>query len=101
MVGAQGDESGDSGKQPMTTLGKAKEVIWGLFFFDYWKEMVNVQKKYEDAINLVLLGEILGLPFMQSVFTLRLLPYLFKDIPPWKLRALRELDIFEAAPDLH
>jgi hypothetical protein len=85
----------------MTPWQKAKEVLWGLFFFDYWKEMVSIQKKYEDAINLVLLGEILGLPFMQSVFTLRLLPHLFRDIQPWKFRTLREVDIFEAAPDLH
>ncbi len=87
--------------KPMTAWEKAKEALWGLFFFDYWKEMVNTQKKYEDAINLILLGEILGLPFMQSIFTLRLLPYLFRDIAPWKFRALREFDVFEAAPELH
>lgn len=101
MVAGHGDKSNEGGNEPMTKWEKAKELLWGLFLFDYWKEMVSIQKKYEDAINLILLGEILGLPFMQSVFTLRLLPYLFRDITPWKFRTLREVDIFEAAPDIH
>ncbi len=101
MVNGQEIGSAEGERKPLTRWEKAKEVLWGLFLFDYWKTIVGVQKKYEDAINLILLGEILGLPFMQSVFTLRLLPYLYGQIQPWKFRTLREIDLFEAAPDLH
>jgi hypothetical protein len=101
MATARGKQPEKPDVEVLTVWQKAKQLLWGLFLFDYWKEIVSIQKKYEDAINLVLLGEILGLPFMQSVFTLRLLPYLFRDIQPWKFRTLREVDIFEAAPDLH
>lgn len=101
MSGARGSDSDNDRARQMTAWQKAKEALWGLFFFDYWREIVSAQKKYEDAVNLILFGEILGLPFLRTVFTLKLLPYLFKDIPPWKIRTLREYDIFEAAPDLH
>ncbi len=88
-------------RKPLTTWEKARELLWGLFFFDYWREMVGAQKRYEDATNLFLFGELLGLPFIQSVFTLRLLPYLLSDLGPWKLRSLREFDILQLAPDIH
>ncbi len=100
VPGPQRGTEGHHGR-PLTTREKARELLWGLFFFDYWKEMVGAQKKFEDATNLILFGELLGLPFMQSVFTLRLLPYLLQDVGPWKLRTLREFDIFQMAPDVH
>lgn len=47
-------------RKPLTTREKARELLWGLFFFDYWREMVGAQKRYEDATNLFLFGNSSG-----------------------------------------
>ncbi len=50
-------------------------------------------------INLLLMGELLGLPLMSTPILLKLLPYLLPEIEEWKIRQLRERDVTEEAPE--
>jgi hypothetical protein len=78
-----------------------KEMLWGLFFFDLHTENVKMQMRYNDAVNLLVFSETLGIPLMNSYVSMRLLPYFIGDLEGWKRRELREHDILEDAPDLH
>jgi hypothetical protein len=69
-----------------------KEVLWGLFMFDLYTENMKMRIRYNDAVNLLVFSETLGM---------RLLPYFFGELEGWKRREMREREILDEAPDLH
>src|SRR5215469_7535225 len=79
----------------------ARQFLWGFFFFEMFHELQKEKARYSDAVNLVIVGELLGLPLMNSVITLRLLPYLMPELDRWKQRQLAEADIIEEVPEIH
>ncbi|MBI3326172.1 MAG: hypothetical protein HYZ81_05670 [Nitrospinae bacterium] len=78
-----------------------KEFLWGLAFLEMYREILKEKRKYEDVMNIVLLGEFLGIPLMNSTITLKLLPYLFPELKHWRRRQLTEQDITDKLPDAH
>lgn len=86
----------------LQTYWKAmKEFVWGLTCLDLYRETLREKRKYQDILNLVLLGEFLGVPLMNSTITLRLLPHLFPQLKDWRQRHLTEQDITDHLPDAH
>ena len=79
----------------------AKDFLWGLAFLEIYRETLKEKRKYEDVMNIVLLGEFLGIPLMNSTIALRLLPYLFPELQQWQRRQLTEQDITDKLPDAH
>jgi len=95
-------EQGKAGVGWLQALWKAvKEFVWGLAFLDMYRETLKEKRKYEDVLNIVLLGEFLGIPLMNSTITLKLLPYLFPDLKHWRRRQLTEQHIYDKLPDAH
>lgn len=86
----------------ISQLGRAaRSFCWGLFVFDWYKVLRSNQAKYNDAMNLVIFGEFLGMPLMNSAVSLRLLPYLVPYLKEWKRRQLTEREVLESAPHIH
>lgn len=82
--------------------GKAlKEMMWGLFFYEIYTENTKMQIRYNDAVNLLVFSEQLGIPLMNSYVSMRLLPYFVGQLEGWKRREMRERDFLEDAPDVH
>jgi hypothetical protein len=79
----------------------ARQFLWGFFMFEMFHETQKEKARYNDAMNVVIVGEMLGLPLMNSVLTLPLLPYLLPELEGWKHRQLSESDIIEEAPEIH
>ena len=82
-------------------LHVAKEALWGLFFYELYTENMKMQIRYNDAVNLLVFSEQLGIPLMNSYVSMRLLPYFVGELEGWKRREMRERDFLEEAPDLH
>lgn len=78
-----------------------REMTWGLFFYDLYTESRKMRMRYDDAVNLLVFSEQLGIPLMNSYVSMRLLPYFVGELEGWKRRELRERDFLEEAPDLH
>ncbi|HXH12232.1 MAG TPA: hypothetical protein VNP04_21010 [Alphaproteobacteria bacterium] len=78
-----------------------KEFVWGLTCLDLYRETLRQKRQYQDVLNLVLLGEFLGVPLMNSTITLRLLPHLFPQLKDWRQRQLTEQDVTDHLPDAH
>jgi hypothetical protein len=78
-----------------------RDFLWGLFVFDLYRNTLVERHKYQDAMNLIILGEMIGIPLMNSVVTLRLLPYVLGDLADWKKRQLIEYEVLERAPEWH
>ena len=89
----------------MGRIGRAwkilKEVLWGLFMFDLYTESMKMRLRYNDAVNLLVFSEQLGIPLMNSYVSMRLLPYFVGELEGWKRREMRERDFLEEAPDIH
>jgi len=79
----------------------ARGFFWGLFVFDLYRNTLVERNKYEDAMNIIILGEMIGIPLMNSVITLRLLPHVLGDLADWKKRQLIEYEVLERAPEWH
>jgi hypothetical protein len=78
-----------------------REALWGLFVYELHHETMTQRRQLEQATNLLLLGEFLGLPLMSAPVTLRVLPYLVGDLARFKETASEEWDFIEHAPHLH
>jgi len=78
-----------------------KEVLWGLFMYDLYTDTMKMRIRYNDAVNLLVFSEQLGIPLMNAYISMRLLPYFVEDLEGWKRREMRERDALEEAPDLH
>ncbi len=83
------------------TLNVIKEALWGLFLFDFYTENVKMRLRYNDAVNLLVFSEQLGIPLMNSYVSMRLLPYFVGDLEGWRRREMRERDYLEDVPDIH
>jgi len=80
---------------------QAHDFVWGLFVFELYKSTLAERHKYQDAMNLIILGEMIGVPLMNSTITLRILPYVLGDLADWKHRHLAEYEVLERAPEWH
>lgn len=74
---------------------RVKDLFFGIFAFQTHQELRQLALKYRDIINVLLLGEFLGLPLLGTFYTLGLVPYLIEDIPDITERTLREKDVLE------
>jgi len=79
----------------------ARDFLWGLAFLETYKEVLKEKRKVESLMNVVLLGEFLGLPLMNSTIALKMLPYLYPHLHDWRKSLLTERDITDDLPDLH
>jgi len=86
---------------PRTLREKVGQFLWGLFFFEWYHELQHERAKYNDVMNLVLFGELIGIPLMNSSIGLRLLPYALPDLQGWMHRQLEEHEVIEHAPHMH
>jgi hypothetical protein len=77
-----------------------KDIFFGMFYLDLYKESSRFAKQYKDFMYLMLLGEFLGLPLLSNTITFKLVPYLYKDIITWKMRMVRDKDVTDEAPDI-
>lgn len=79
----------------------AREMAWGLAVFDTYHEVKTEAQRHQDAFDLLILGEMIGIPLMNTTIGLRLLPYAVGGLQHFKMRYLREPEILEQAPHIH
>jgi hypothetical protein len=78
-----------------------REVLWGLALFETYHETKAEAQRHQDAFDLLILGEMLGIPMMNTTVGLRLLPYAVGGLAQFKTRFLQEPEILEQAPHIH
>ena len=79
----------------------AREVAWGLAVFDTYHEVKTEAQRHQDAFDLLILGEMIGIPLMNTTIGLRLLPYAVGGLEHFKARYLREPEVLDQAPHIH
>ncbi|MHB9146610.1 MAG: hypothetical protein ACYC5Y_14925 [Symbiobacteriia bacterium] len=89
------------GERPTGFWARARQFLWGLFFFEYYHELKHERERYADVMNVVLFGELLGLPLMNTSLGLKLLPYTLPELPGWLHRQSEDHEVLEDAPHIH
>jgi hypothetical protein len=77
------------------------EFLFGATTFELYRELKVISRRYNDAIYLVVLGEILGVPFLSNYYSLRLLPYILTDLGRFKREAMKERELLEELGEIH
>jgi len=74
-------------------LRNLREFFYGMYGYELERQALEMRGELETAFLLVTLGDMLGVPVMPPLYSLRLLPYVTPQIEGWKRRVLRERDL--------
>ena len=61
--------------------------------------LIKSKVHIDDAIMLVIFGELLGYPFQSTFYSRLFFVHLFEQMTPWKRRLLREQDVILSMED--
>ena len=70
-----------------------REFIYGIYGYEFERHSLEMRGELESAFMLITLGDMLGLPVIPPIYSLRVLPYVVPDMEKWKRRVLRERDL--------
>ena len=74
-------------------MRKVREFLYGLYAFEFERQALELRGELESAFMLITVGDMLGVPVIPPIYSLRVLPYLVPNIASWKRRVLRERDL--------
>lgn len=76
-------------------LRKVREFLYGLYAYEFEVQALELRGELETAFMLITFGDMLGVPVMPPIYSLRILPYFVPDVAKWKRRVMRERDLPE------
>ncbi len=77
----------------VSKLRAIKEFFYGLYAYEFERQALEMRGELESAFMLITLGDMLGVPIIPPIYSLRVLPYVVPQIAGWKRRVLRERDL--------
>ena len=72
---------------------KIREFFYGMYGYEFELQALEMRGELESAFMLITLGDMLGVPVMPPIYSMRILPYVVPNIANWKRRVLRERDL--------
>jgi len=79
-----------------------KDFIFGMTGYGFARHALETRRELESIFMVVTLGDLVGLPVMPPVYSLRLLPYVAPEIEKWKSQMARRKEFWEREEfDLH
>jgi hypothetical protein len=72
---------------------KLREFVHGLYAYEFERQALEMRGELESAFMLITVGDMLGVPVLPPLYSLRLLPYLTPEVAKWKRRVTRERDL--------
>lgn len=79
-----------------------KQFLYGLTGYQFARHAAEMRSEAESLFLLVTLGDLIGVPIMPPVYSLRLLPYVVPEIDQWKRQLARRKEFWEKEEyDLH
>lgn len=77
-----------------------RDFFYGLTGLEFERQALEMRGELETIFMAATLGDMLGLPILPPIYSLRILPYAVPHIATWKRRALREHE-FSDHEELH
>ena len=93
---AQVEASGAStmhGEGRISRWQRIREFLYGFTSYEFELHAREARGEVETVFLLITMGDMIGLPVIPPLYTLRILPYVVPSIATWKRRVLRERDL--------
>jgi len=79
-----------------------RNFIYGMTGYEFARHALEARRELESIFMIVTLGDLIGVPVMPPVYSLRLLPYIAPEIEQWKRQMARRKEFWEREEfDLH
>jgi hypothetical protein len=72
---------------------KIREFFYGMYVYEFELQALEMRGELESMFMFITFGDMLGVPVMPPIYSLRILPYIVPDIAKWKRRVMREREI--------
>jgi hypothetical protein len=84
------------------TMQALRNFIYGMTGYEFARHALEARRELESIFMIVTLGDLIGVPVMPPVYSLRLLPYVAPEIVQWKRQMARRKEFWEREEfDLH
>ncbi|MEM0485106.1 MAG: hypothetical protein QW434_10485 [Pyrobaculum sp.] len=78
-----------------------RDFFFGLLFLDLYRETAKLHRQTRFLIEILVFGDLLGVPFLTTYYSLRLLPYIYPTISEIRKEAVKEHEIFDLLGEFH
>ncbi|HTM08979.1 MAG TPA: hypothetical protein VL754_11365 [Verrucomicrobiae bacterium] len=86
----------------MSFAADVKDFLYGLTGYEFARHALETRREVEKIFLAATLGDLVGIPVMPPVYSLRLLPYVLPEIEKWKREMARTKELWEREEfDLH
>ncbi|MBI2162154.1 MAG: hypothetical protein HYU25_17550 [Candidatus Rokubacteria bacterium] len=87
-------------------LTRAREAlakfVYGMTGYEFARHAVEMRHEMEAVFMVVTFGDLIGVPVLPPIYSLRLLPYVVPEIATWKRHLARRREFWEKEEyDLH
>jgi len=89
--GLSGEAQGNRAKRGWVRA--VREFLYGLTGYEFERQALEMRGELESAFMLITLGDMLGVPVVPPLYSLRILPYVVPQIATWKRRVMQERDL--------
>lgn len=77
----------------ISLMQKIREFLYGFYAYEFELQALEMRGELESAFMLITVGDMLGVPVIPPIYSLKILPYIVPNIEKWKRRVLRERDL--------
>ena len=78
------------------------KFLYGLTGYEFARHALEMRHEMEAVFMVVTMGDLIGVPILPPVYSLRLLPYVVPEIATWKRNMARRKEFWEKEEyDLH
>jgi hypothetical protein len=79
-----------------------KQFMYGATGYEFARHAVEMRHEMETVFMVVTMGDLIGVPVLPPLYSLRLLPYVVPEIATWKRHLARRKEFWEKPDyDLH
>ena len=79
-----------------------KNFIYGMTGYEFARRALETRRELEAIFLILALGDLIGVPVMPPVYSMRLLPHVAPEIEKWKRQMARRKEFWEREEfDLH
>jgi hypothetical protein len=87
-------------------LARVREAVaqfmYGMTGYEFARHAVEMRHEMESIFMVVTFGDLIGVPVLPPIYSLRLLPYVVPELATWKRHMARHREFWEKEEyDLH
>ncbi len=79
-----------------------KQFVYGLTGYQFVRHALEMRHEMESIFIVVTVGDLIGVPVLPPIYSMRLLPYIIPAVAGWKRQMARRKEFWEKEEyDLH